>query len=110
MTDLLQRGARRGCAIDNETVFNVLSTPSGSPVLDHPFLVVLITRLNDRLMAKATDDDTPRPRRSLAAGNLARIGAGFALLALLYYWQIIDFGALRVLTARPDILALALAG
>jgi uncharacterized protein (TIRG00374 family) len=60
-------------------------------------------------MAKAPEPDAPQPRRSLAAGNLARIGVGFALLALLYYWQIIDVGALRVLLARPDILALALA-
>lgn len=60
-------------------------------------------------MAKAREPDAPQPRRSLAAGNLVRIGAGFALLALLYYWQIIDLGALRVLVARPEVLVLALA-
>jgi uncharacterized protein (TIRG00374 family) len=60
-------------------------------------------------MAKASDDDTPRPRRSLADGHLLRIGAGFALLALLYYWHVIDLGALSVLATRPGILALALA-
>jgi uncharacterized protein (TIRG00374 family) len=53
-------------------------------------------------------DDTLQPQRSLAVGNLLRIGAGFALLAALYYWQVIDLGALRVLVARPGILALAL--
>ncbi|HEY3919002.1 MAG TPA: lysylphosphatidylglycerol synthase transmembrane domain-containing protein [Stellaceae bacterium] len=50
----------------------------------------------------------PQPRRASAANNLARIAAGIALLALLYYWRIIDLGTLRVLLARPDILALAL--
>lgn len=70
--------------------------------------MTLITRLNDRLMAKPPDDRVRR-RRSPAAGNVARIGAGFALLALLYYWHVIDLGALRVLVARPDILALSLA-
>jgi uncharacterized protein (TIRG00374 family) len=60
-------------------------------------------------MAKASDNDPPRPRRSLATANLARIVAGFALLALLYYWRIIDLGALSVLATRPGILALALA-
>lgn len=60
-------------------------------------------------MAKVPDDRVPRRRRSQAAGNIARVGAGFALLALLYYWQVIDLGALRVLVARPGILALGLA-
>jgi uncharacterized protein (TIRG00374 family) len=43
------------------------------------------------------------------AGNLIRIGAGFVLLALLYHWHVIDLGALNILVARPDILAIALA-
>ncbi|HLI20114.1 MAG TPA: lysylphosphatidylglycerol synthase transmembrane domain-containing protein [Stellaceae bacterium] len=60
-------------------------------------------------MAKAPERDAP-PRRATAAGNLLRIAAGFALLGLLYYWRIIDLAALRVLFARPEILALALAG
>jgi uncharacterized protein (TIRG00374 family) len=60
-------------------------------------------------MAKASGEELARPGRSALAGNLARIGAGFFLLALLYYWRIIDLGALRMLAARPDILALALA-
>jgi uncharacterized membrane protein YbhN (UPF0104 family) len=58
-------------------------------------------------MAKR-DSDSDSARRSLA-GNLIRIGAGFALLVLLYYWHVIDLGALNILVARPDILALALA-
>lgn len=61
-------------------------------------------------MAKASERDVSQPRRSLAAGNLTRIASGFALLGLLYYWQIIDLGALRELMARPDVLALAVAG
>jgi len=52
--------------------------------------------------------DSDSARRSLAS-NLIRIGAGFALLALLYYWHVIDLGTLDILVARPDILALALA-
>jgi len=72
-------------------------------------VVTVITPINDRLMAKATGDDVPPPRRALAAAsNLARVAAGFALLALLYHWRIIDVGTLRVLLARPDILTLAL--
>lgn len=58
-------------------------------------------------MAKR-DRASDSSRRS-PAGNVIRIGAGFALLALLYYWRVIDLGALTVLVARPDILALALA-
>jgi uncharacterized protein (TIRG00374 family) len=58
-------------------------------------------------MAKR-DSESVSARRSLA-GNVIRIGAGFALLALLYYWRVIDLGALNILLARPDILALALA-
>jgi len=58
-------------------------------------------------MAKR-DGDADSARRS-PAGNLFRIGAGFALLALLYHWRVIDLGALDILIARPDILALALA-
>jgi uncharacterized protein (TIRG00374 family) len=88
-------------------IFNVLSTPSVADARNHHFLVTLITRLNDRLMAKR-HNESDSPRRSLA-GNLTRIGAGFVLLALLYYCRIIDLGALRILIARPDILALALA-
>jgi glycosyltransferase 2 family protein len=88
-------------------IFNVLSTPSVADARNHHFLVTLITRLNDRLMAKR-DSESDSARRSLA-GNLIRIGAGFVLLALLYYWRVIDLGALNILIARPDILALALA-
>lgn len=58
-------------------------------------------------MAKAPI--TERPRRATAAGNLVRIATGFALLALLYRWRVIDLGALRVLVSRPDVLVLALA-
>jgi uncharacterized protein (TIRG00374 family) len=58
-------------------------------------------------MAKRRDE-SESPRRPLA-GNLIRIGAGFVLLALLYYWHVIDLGALNILVARPDVLALALA-
>lgn len=58
-------------------------------------------------MAKR-DSESDSARRSLA-GNVIRIGAGFTLLALLYYWRVIDLGALNILIARPDILALALA-
>ncbi|HEY1504875.1 MAG TPA: lysylphosphatidylglycerol synthase transmembrane domain-containing protein [Stellaceae bacterium] len=57
-------------------------------------------------MAKR-DGDSESARRPLA-GTLIRIGAAFALLALLYYWRVIDLGALAILLARPDILALAL--
>jgi uncharacterized protein (TIRG00374 family) len=88
-------------------IFNVLSTPSVADARNRHFLVTLITRLNDRLMAKR-NDETESPRRSFA-GNLIRIGAGFVLLALLYYWRVIDLGALNVLVARPDVLTLALA-
>ncbi len=47
------------------------------------------------------------PRSAL--GNLLRIVAGLALLALLYHWHVIDLGALGIFVARPDIFALALA-
>ena len=60
-------------------------------------------------MAKPCGDDSARRRRAFALGNLLRVGAGFALLAMLYRWQVIDPAPLRVLTARPEILALALA-
>ena len=58
-------------------------------------------------MAKRAGD-SDSARRSLA-GNLIRIGTGFALLAALYYWRVIDLAALNILVARPDILVLALA-
>ena len=58
-------------------------------------------------MAKRAGDANAA-RRSLAA-SLSRVAAGFALLALLYDWRVIDLGALNILVARPDILALALA-
>jgi uncharacterized protein (TIRG00374 family) len=88
-------------------IFNVLSTPSVADARNHHILVTLITRLNDRLMAKR-HDESESPRRAVA-GILIRIGAGFMLLALLYYWRVIDLGALNILVARPDVLALALA-
>src|SRR6185437_2106641 len=90
--------------VDNEMIFNVLSTPSVADARNHHFLVTLITRLNDRLMAKC-DNESDSARRSLA-GNLIRIGAGFGALALLYYWRVIDLGALHILIDRPDILEL----
>lgn len=49
------------------------------------------------------------PRRRIAVGNIVRIAAGFALLALLYFLHIIDVGSLRILLSRPWILALAVA-
>jgi uncharacterized protein (TIRG00374 family) len=52
--------------------------------------------------------DADSARRPLA-GGLIRIAAGFTLLALLYYWRVIDLGALNILVARPEILTLALA-
>jgi uncharacterized protein (TIRG00374 family) len=58
-------------------------------------------------MAKRKSD-SDSVRRSFI-GNVIRIGAGFALLALLYYWNVIDLGALNILIARPDIFALTLA-
>ena len=67
----------------------------------------MITRLNDRLMAKR-DGACDSARRPLA-GCLIRIGAGFALLGLLYYWRVIDLGALSLLGTRPEILGLTLA-
>jgi uncharacterized protein (TIRG00374 family) len=87
-------------------IFNVLSTPRVADAQSRHFLVTLITRLNDRLMAKR-NDESEAARRSLI-GNLIRIGAGVLLLALLYYWRVIDVGALSILVARPDILVLAL--
>lgn len=59
-------------------------------------------------MALAPIDTHVRSRRS-ALWALARIIFGFALLALLYRWRVINLGALDILVARPDILALALA-
>jgi len=58
-------------------------------------------------MAKR-DGDSASAKRS-PADNLIRIGAGFGLLALLYYWRVIDLGAFDILVGQPDILALALA-
>lgn len=48
-------------------------------------------------------------RRGHAANNLTRVAVGCVLLALLYYWRIIDISALDVLITRPAIVALALA-
>lgn len=60
-------------------------------------------------MAKTKEDALGRTPRPLAsAGNLARIAAGIALLALLYCLGIIDIAALGALASRPDIVALAM--
>ena len=61
-------------------------------------------------MAKAHEGDAPRanPTRALVA-NTIRIAIAVVLLALLYYWRVIDIGTLRVLWAQPSILAVALA-
>ena len=57
----------------------------------------------------ATVDRSSDSARGCPTGNLIRIAAGFVLLALLYYWGVLNLGALNVLIARPEILALALA-
>ena len=57
----------------------------------------------------ATVDPRSDLARRFPTGGLVRIAAGFALLALLYYWRVIDLAALNILVARPDTLALALA-
>jgi glycosyltransferase 2 family protein len=49
----------------------------------------------------------PSPRPFIGAGSFWRVAAGLALLALLYYWRIIDIETLGALLARPGILALA---
>jgi uncharacterized protein (TIRG00374 family) len=59
-------------------------------------------------MAKAPGDTHAGSLRS-ALWTLARIASGFLLLVLLYRWRVIDLGALDILVARPDVLALALA-
>ncbi len=51
----------------------------------------------------------PARRRFAAGGTPARIAVGFALLALLFYFRVIDVGALRALLSRPDLLILATA-
>ncbi len=59
-------------------------------------------------MAKRAQGAAGRARHPLAnAGNLVRIAAGIALLALLYYLGIVDIAALGALASRPDIVALA---
>lgn len=59
-------------------------------------------------MAKSKQGTAGRAPRPLASvGNLARIAAGIALLALLYYLGIIDIAALGALASRPDIVVLA---
>jgi uncharacterized protein (TIRG00374 family) len=60
-------------------------------------------------MAKLTSStaiDTRRPL--LSAGNLVRVVIGFALLAALYYFRLIDLAALRAVLSRPGLLALAI--
>lgn len=48
-------------------------------------------------------------RPLLTAGNIARVAIGFALLAALYYFNLIDLNALRGLPSHPGYLALAIA-
>ena len=60
-------------------------------------------------MAKAAEDDAARanPTRAFVA-NTVRIAIAIVLLALLYYFRVIDIGALHALWTQPGILALAL--